>query len=164
MSLIQDSLLTYRAPKLAIRSRLESSNEPQALLYLILGSILHFCGSVPSLLNSSGEIPLTIFLSANFIGVVIFAPLLFYFFAVVGKLGVTLLGWRISWIHSRVALFWAFFVVFPFTLIRGLTTYIPLNIGEILQLGFSFLIFAIFLTYWFVGLHEAKKLTDDNDR
>ena len=161
MSLIQDTLLTYSAPRAIIKSRLISSSEAQALIYLILGSILHFCGSVPFLLNSSGDIPLTVFLSANFIGVVIFAPLLFYFFAVLGKFGVRLLGWRIKWIHSRVALFWAFLAVFPLTLVRGLISYVPTNFGELLQLGFSFLIFAIFLAYWFLGIHEAKKLTDD---
>ncbi len=161
MSLLQDTLLTYGTPRKIINSRLVTSSEAQALLYLILGSVLHFCGSIPFLLNSSGEIPLTVFLSANFIGVVIFAPLLFYFFAVLGKFGVMLLGWRIRWIHSRVALFWAFFAVFPLTMVRGLISYIPINFGDFLQLGFSFLIFAIFLTYWFLGMHEAKNLTDE---
>lgn len=160
MSLIQDTLLTYRTPKKIIKSRLISSDEAQALLYLILGSIFHFCGSIPFLLSSSGDIPLTVFLSANFIGVVIFAPLLFYFFAVLAKFFVMLLGWRVTWIHSRVALFWAFFVVFPITMIRGLISYIPVNFGEFIQLAFSLLIFAIFLVYWCMGMLEAKKLND----
>ena len=160
MSIIQDTLSTYHSPGTIFKARLVSSNDSQAFLYLFLGLVLHFCGSIPNLLKAAGQIQITVYLSANFIGVVILAPLLFYFFAVLGKFGGKLFGWRISWVHSRVALFWAFFVVFPLTMVRGLLTYLPINFGDYLQLGFSLLIFAIFLAYWFVGLYEAKKITD----
>ncbi|MCY3673596.1 MAG: hypothetical protein OXH65_08885 [Paracoccaceae bacterium] len=160
MSLVQDTFLTYSSPRKTIRSRLVSTSEADALIYLMMGLVFNFIGSIPFLLDSSGEIPITAFLSANFIGVVIFAPLLFYFISVLGKFAVMILGWRIRWIHSRIALFWAFFIVFPLIMAKGMITYIPMKYGEILQDSFSILIFAFFLTIWLLGLHEANKLKD----
>ncbi len=158
MSIVKDTFLTYRAPRKTIKSIITSSGESQALLFLILGSILHFFGSIPFLIKSSGDVALTVFLSANFIGVVILAPLIFYFFAVLGKLGTVVIGWKISWMHSRIALFWALYAVFPLTMVRGLLSYAPKTYDETLQVVLSFTIFAIFLFYWFVGMNEANKL------
>ncbi len=160
MMLLREVLSSYYRPRQVLRAKLEATGEGKAFAYLLLGCVMHYCGQLPKLHSSAvafhQDIPIAGNLAGNFFGMIIVAPFMFYVLAVSGRLLVGLMGWDISWSRARVALFWAFLIVFPMSLMNGILWAVLMNetVHRILQA----VIFAVFLGFWLYALYVAKSL------
>lgn len=162
MSLVREILLTYRAPRLALRRQLAGGQrEDRALIYLYLGCVLVFVSSLPrhsrdAFLNP--EIPLEARIGGALLAWLIIMPLVLYGLAALSHLVARQFGGQGTWFGARLALFWAVLSAAPLWLLFGMVA--GFN-GPGPGLGFvGALGFAAFVIFWILGLIEAEGQTE----
>lgn len=158
MSAIRDVLVGYLCPKKIARKRLaETASEGQALGYLISACLLLYIAQIPEMVRDDmtavSEHPLVGIAAGRLLGIAVFAPLLFYALAGLAGLALRMGSNRVSWMRSRIALFWALLAVAPVAMalgiLRGLTD------AQFVLLPASIAVAGLFLLFWISGLKAA---------
>ena len=162
MSVVSDIVAFHIRPRQIVRKRLAiTSGDGEALFYLIVGCLFYFLAQLPEMvrfdLSATVDIPFHGVVAGRFIGVAVFAPILFYIISALTKLALSLTGLKISWINSRISLFWALLATTPAMLslgiIRGL---IP---TDIVLWPATLVVGVLFLFFWIIGLIESLRKT-----
>ena len=158
MSVAKDIFATYRGPG-AVIERLVSGppREDRAIAILMGACVLLFVAQLPALSRDAHETgeDLQMLMGGALLGVVFFAPLLFYAIAAISHLIAKLFGGQGTHWQARMTLFWALLASSPLTLLNGLVAGF---VGESLQLTVvGALWFGVFLWFWISGLIRAEK-------
>lgn len=124
MSLTQDILRSYRAPRAVLRRRIgPDPREDRALAVLMGACLLLFVAQWPGharAAHMAPEVPLDARLTGALMGTIFLLPLLAYAVAAASHLLLRLFGGRGTFHGARVALFWAMLAVAPLMLLNGL--------------------------------------------
>ena len=158
MSVVNNIASTYRGPGRVVAQLLENGqNEARSLAYLMAACAVLFIAQMPRLARQAhltGE-DLNMLMGGSLLGIVFFAPLLFYVLAWVSHLIARVIGGKGTASAARVALFWALLASTPLVLLHGLVAGF---IGPGTQLTLiGFLWFAAFLWFWVAGLRQAER-------
>ena len=155
--LLKEIAGTYFRPKTVIRNKLRSTTEGQAFAYLLLGCILHLCGRIPRLQSDTvsvqSDVPFYGALVANLFGSIFLAPFLFYLVAAFVRILIKIIGIEVSWLHSRMALFWTVLIVFPLAFINGVVW--SLTNSEKLYSICQIILLFVFLGFWVKALYVS---------
>ena len=159
MNFLSDYITTYRRPSFVFRRKILTSNEATAFAYLIFGCLLLFFSQFNEIINSRNSIqvdtPMIGIASATFFGTLIVAPLFFYLIAALIKILTKPFGLRISWLASRIVLFWSLLLAAPWTIVSAV---IMEQTGNRLVYSItSFLVFIWFVFNLIVGYREAAR-------
>lgn len=162
MSVIQDILRSYRAPRAVFRARLgQGPREDRALAVLMGACLLVFAAQLPRLArvaHQTGE-DLNMMLGATMLAWIFIMPLALYAIGTLSHMLARLLGGQGSAFGARFALFWALLCATPLWLLWGLVAGF---IGPSLQMtvtGAAALLAFLFL--WSINLREAERATTD---
>lgn len=124
MSLTQDILQSYRAPRTVLRRRLgPEPREDRALAILMGACLLLFVAQWPGHARAAHlapEVPLDARLTGALMGTIFLLPLLAYAVAAASHLLLRLFGGQGTFHGARMALFWAMLAVAPLMLLNGL--------------------------------------------
>ncbi|MCV2881220.1 YIP1 family protein [Actibacterium sp. XHP0104] len=161
MSVTQDIVRTYRAPRAVVRRQLAGGeNEPRALVYLMAACLLIFVSTLPghsrdAYLNP--EIPLDARIGGSLLSWMIFVPLLMYALAAISHVIARLLGGKGTGFGARIALFWALLAAAPLWLLYGLLDgFVGQGQGPG-QMIVGAIGLCAFLAFWGLGLIEAER-------
>ncbi|TQS72987.1 YIP1 family protein [Rhodobacteraceae bacterium] len=165
MSVLEDILRSYRAPRHVVRGYLaQPRSEPQAFGLLLAALAFVFIAQWPGLSRfaiNHADTPLFALLLGQAFGLLLAVPVL-YVAAQIAHWVAKPFGGRGSAYRSRIALFWALLAVSPVLLLRGLLYGL---IGPSPQLTIAnILIFVIFLVIWLAGLRVAEFETEEPPR
>ena len=160
MSTVADVLAFHLHPRKVVRRRLvETTGEGQALLYLMVACILFFVAQLPELvrvdLRSTNDVPFNGVAAGRFVGGAIFAPLAFYLISAIVTVFLRVVGVKVEWLDSRIALFWALLAIAPAALVLGMLR--GLTDSDAVILPATRVVGSGFLMFWFIGLYEAPK-------
>ena len=158
MSAALDVVAFHIRPRPVAKRRLsETASEGHAFMYLILACLLFFVAQIPELVRldllAESQAPLNALAAGRFVGVAVFAPLLFYTLAALAALAFRAADFRISWLESRISLFWALLATAPSVLILGLLR--GLTQADGILWPASALVGTLFAVFWAIGLSEA---------
>ena len=124
MSLTQDILRSYRAPRAVLRRRIgPEPREDRALAVLMGACLLLFVAQWPGHARAAHlapEVPLDARLTGALMGTIFLLPLLAYAVAAASHLLLRLFGGQGTFHGARMALFWAMLAVAPLMLLNGL--------------------------------------------
>ncbi len=156
MSVTLDIVATYRRPKRVVMQHVRrGSNEPRALMFLMLACGLMFVAQLPSLSRQAYEdgSDVNALMGAALMGWVFIAPLLFYTIAWISNGVMRIVTGSFDGFGSRLALFWALLAAAPLMLLQGLVAGF---IGKGLELTIAqCLWFFALLWFWISGLRAA---------
>lgn len=162
MSVTQDILRSYRAPRAVMRRQMAGGvHEGRAVAYLMIACFLIFIAQWPRLsreatLNPDSP-PLEAQVMATFFAWVLAAPLLFFLIAALSHGLAKVLGGQGDWFGARLALFWTMLAVSPLMLLHGLVAGF---IGPGPQLTIVGAVVALaFCIIWIVSLIEVERPT-----
>ncbi|WP_372603725.1 YIP1 family protein [Actibacterium sp.] len=163
MSVTQDILRTYRAPRAVLRRQLAGGvREDRALVYLLAGCLLIFVSTLPGLSRDAfidPEVPLEARIGASLLAWMILMPLVFYTLAGISHLIARVLGGQGIGFGARLALFWALLAASPLWLLYGLVNgFVGAGAGRTLV---GVLCLAAFGIFWLSGLVEAESAHKD---
>lgn len=166
MSLTQDILQSYRAPRTVLRRRLgPEPREDRALAILMGACLLLFVAQWPGHARAAHlapEVPLDARLTGALMGTIFLLPLLAYALAAASHLVLRAFGGRGTFHGARVALFWAMLAAAPPMLLNGLVRgMIGPGPAEVLTGAFAA---AAFLAIWLAGLRVAEFERGEHDR
>jgi len=158
MSVVMNIAATYRGPGRVVSRLLAAGfTESRSLAYLMAACAVLFIAQLPRLARQAhleGD-DLNMLMGASLLGIVFFAPLMFYALAWAGHLIARVFGGKGTAAAARVALFWALLASTPLVLLHGLVAGF---IGPGTQLSLvGFLWFAAFLWFWIAGLRQAER-------
>ncbi len=157
MSIVQDILRSYRAPRQVFRARLgQERREDRALAVLIAACVIIFVAQWPRLARDSFETgqDLNPLLGGALFGLLFIAPLALYAIGTISHLLARIAGGRGSGYGARFALFWALLAASPLWLFWGL---IAGFIGPGLALsGVGLLALGAFVVFWTLNFREAE--------
>ena len=158
MPVATDVLRAHVAPRQTARRVLRRiDSEGKAFALAFAGCLMLLIAQFPELVRTGGaggaNPTLTALAAGRVIGGLVLAPLLFYALAGLTCASLRILRFPISWMRSRVSLFWALLAVSPAAMLAGLargfagqhpaTTAVPLAV------------LLLFLVFWVSGLLEA---------
>ncbi len=155
-SRLTDILQTYRHPCRVIEGKLTRyPSERRALAYLFAACTIYVAAGIPRLIQEHlahrDNIPLIAGISGAILGVMILLPLALYFLAAATRILLVPLGWRVSWLHSRISLFWASLATAPLALLVGL---IEGFFGRTdLHAALSWFNLGMLILFWMIGLY-----------
>lgn len=162
MSVTDDILRSYRAPRQVLRRRMDGAGEDKALALLMAACLIMFVAQWPYLSRLAFEdpsVPLEARLAGALMGWLFLVPLLAYLVAagahIIGRLA-TGAG---SWFGARMALFWTMLAVSPLWLLNGLVAGF-IGPGPALSLVAT-IAAAAFLVIWGAGLREIYSTRTD---
>ena len=148
-------LLGYASPRTATRSRMALvRNEGQAFAYLLLGCAISFLAQIPylaraDLLDYSNHSFVSL-AAGRLLGLLVFAPLLFYAVAALSGIVLRMIKGRPCWFKMRVALFWAVLAASPAVLIQGvLRGFLDVAFVDVAA---SIAVAMTFLSFWAIGI------------
>lgn len=158
MSVVQEIVATWRAPRAAIRRQLQAGpREDRALVYVMLACLLIFVAQWPRLAREAfldPSVPLEARLGAALFGWMALMPLFFYGLAGFSHLLARMLGGRGTFFGARLALFWTLLVVSPLWLLNGLVAgFIGAGLAQNVV---ATLLSIAFLAIWMLSLAEAE--------
>lgn len=158
MSISRDIAATWARPRRVYARLLAGpAEEGRALAWLMGGLMLALVARLPALARqahlSGGEPPFAGLVAATALGMLVFAPLLFYALAALGGVVARILGAPVTGWAARAALFWALLACAPALLLNGLVAgFVGPGPGATLT---GALAGAAFLVFWVVGLRQA---------
>lgn len=162
MSVTNDIVLTYRAPRRVMRRKLAGGSREDRVLATLMGAcVLIFVAQWPVLSRQAfldPTVPLEARLGAALLAWLFFVPLAAYLIAAATHVLARLLGGRGTWFGARLALFWALLAASPLWLLNGLVAGL-VGPGPALTLVGA-VAFGVFLVFWGVGLWEAERGND----
>ena len=161
MAVASDVVRAYASPRRTARLMLSKVNsESRALALVMIGCTFLFIAQFPELIlqgrTNTGQPTLAAMAAGRVIGTLLFAPLMFYFLAGATGALMRLLGRQISWLHSRVSLFWAVLAASPLVLIEAVAGGLQLN--DLVQQTVSVVTIILFAAFWVSGLVESTSL------
>ena len=161
MAVASDVARAYARPRRTARLILSKADtESRALALVMTGCAFLFIAQFPELIlqgqTNAGHPTLAAMAAGRVIGTLLFAPLLFYFLAGTAGALMRLLGRQISWLHSRVSLFWAVLAASPLVLIEAVARGLQLN--DLVQQAVSVVTIILFAAFWVSGLVESTSL------
>ncbi|MCI2393246.1 YIP1 family protein [Aliiroseovarius sediminis] len=158
MSVIDDVVRSYRAPRAVFRRRLDmGTREDKALAVLMGGCLLVFAAQMPRLARVAHETgdELNMLMGATMLAWIFIMPLVFYAIGTLSHFVVRLFGGKGSAFAARFALFWALLCATPLWLLWGLVAGF---IGEGVQMSLTgALALLAFLLFWSINLREAER-------
>ncbi|UWQ12943.1 YIP1 family protein [Aliiroseovarius sp. M344] len=158
MSVIDDVIRSYRAPRAVFRRRLDlGTREDKALAVLMGGCLLVFAAQLPRLARVAHETgdDLNMLMGATMLGWIFIMPLAFYLFGTLSHILMRLIGGQGTAFGARFALFWALLCATPLWLLWGLVAGF---IGEGVQMTLTgALALLAFLLFWSINLREAER-------
>lgn len=158
MSVTQNIIETYRAPRRVMRRQLAGpESEGRALVYLLIACLLIFVAQWPRLAREAHldpSIPLDAWIGGALLGWIFIAPLFFYLVAALSHLIGRLIGGQGTGYGFRLALFWALLAVSPLWLFYGLVSGFLGSGPQLAFLGLPLLL--LFVYFWMMGLREAQ--------
>ncbi|MDE9448976.1 YIP1 family protein [Aliiroseovarius sp. Z3] len=158
MSVIDDVIRSYRAPRAVFRRRLDlGTREDKALAVLMGGCLLVFAAQLPRLARVAHETDqdLNILMGATMLAWIFIMPLAFYVIGTISHFLMRLLGGQGTAFGARFALFWALLCATPLWLLWGLVAGF---IGEGIQMTLiGALALLAFLLFWSINLREAER-------
>lgn len=158
MSTLSDIVIFHIKPRLVIRRRIShSTGDGEALLYLLLACFAFFLAQIPEMvrlnINYGSEFPFHGMVAARFVGVAIFAPILFYIVSALTRIVLKAGGLKISWLNSRISLFWALLASTPMMLALGVVQ--GLTQSNIVLWSATVIVGLLFLFFWIIGIIES---------
>ncbi len=158
MSVIDDVIRSYRAPRAVFRRRLDlGMREDKALAVLMGGCLLVFAAQLPRLARVAYETgqDLNMLMGATMLAWIFIMPLAFYVIGTLSHLLMRLVGGQGTAFAARFALFWALLCATPLWLLWGLVAGF---IGEGAQMTVTgALALLAFLLFWSINLREAER-------
>ena len=160
-SRLTDILRTYRRPCHVIEGKLKHApSDRRAVAYLFAGCTIYVAAAVPNLIRENltyrHDIPLAAWISGALLGGIIFLPLVFYFLAAAVRILLWPLGWRVSWLHSRISLFWAVLASAPLALLIGISE--GFFGRSTFNAALSWIDLGILVLFWAIGLYISGRL------
>ena len=161
MAVATDIVRAYAGPRRTARLVLSKvDTESKALALVMIGCTFLFIAQFPELVlqgrTNAGQPTLAAMAAGRFIGTLLFAPLMFYLLAGATGALMRLLDRQISWLHSRVSLFWAVLAASPLVLIEAVAGGLQLN--DLVQQTVSVATIVLFTAFWVSGLVESTSL------
>lgn len=159
MSVTDDILRSYRAPREVLRRRIAGAGEDRALALLMAACLVMFVAQWPYLARLAFEdrsVPLEARLAGALMGWLFIVPLAAYAVAAVTCVLARLAGSPITGFGARMALFWALLAASPLWLLNGLVAGL-VGPGPALTMAASAAGLA-FLVIWGAGLREANSI------
>lgn len=156
MSITQDILRAYRAPRAVFQTRVAGAREERALAVLLGGCVVVFIAQWPRLARLAFETgqDLNPLLGGALFGWLFIMPLVFYTVGTLSHVIAKLAKGRGDAYRARFALFWALLCASPLWLLWGLVAGF---IGSSPALSLTGLIaLAAFLFHWSVNFREAE--------
>ncbi|MCK8462277.1 YIP1 family protein [Aliiroseovarius sp. S1339] len=158
MSVIDDVIRSYRAPRAVFQRRLSmGTREDKALAVLMGGCLLVFAAQLPRLArvaHETGE-DLNMLMGATMLAWIFIMPLAFYLIGTLSHFVMRLVGGRGTAFRARFALFWALLCATPLWLLWGMVAGF---IGEGVQMTVTgALALLAFLLFWSINLREAER-------
>ncbi|GHE85121.1 hypothetical protein GCM10016455_00230 [Aliiroseovarius zhejiangensis] len=158
MSVIDDVIRSYRAPRAVFRRRLDlGTREDKALAVLMGGCLLVFAAQLPRLArvaHETGE-DLNMLMGGTMLAWIFIMPLAFYVIGTLSHMLMRLAGGKGTAFGARFALFWALLCATPLWLLWGLVAGF---IGEGVQMSLTgALALLAFLLFWSINLREAER-------
>ncbi|MDD9921004.1 MAG: YIP1 family protein [Boseongicola sp.] len=164
MSVAQDIVRTYRAPKSTLRKRIgDTEREDRALAVLMGACVIMFVAQWPRLSREAHlneTITFDSLLAGALFGWVLMAPLLFYVLAWISHMMLKVLGSPASGYEARMALFWALLAATPLWLLTGLVAGF-IGSGPALTIT-GVLALAAFAIFWLMGLAEIARRPNES--
>lgn len=164
MSVIEDVVRTYRAPRAVFRRRLDTgATESKALAVLMGGCLMVFTAQLPRLARVAHETgdDLNMLMGATLLAWLFIMPLALYAIGTLSHMLLRLIRARGTAFSARFALFWALLCASPLWLLWGLVAGF---IGEGLQLSLiGALALLAFVLFWSINLREAEFGSDHSD-
>ena len=158
MSVTQDIIRTYRAPRAVVRRHLDAGQrEDRAIAILMAACVVIFVAQWPLLSRKSFEdpgVPLQALLGEALLGWVFMMPLVFYGLAAVSRIVAMAFGGRGTWYSARISLFWTLLAVSPLMLFRGLVAGF-IGPSPALMIA-DFGVTAAFFVIWIQALRESE--------
>ena len=158
MSVIDDVIRSYRAPRAVFRHRLSmGTREDKALAVLMGACLLVFAAQLPRLARVAHETgqELNMLMGATMLAWIFIMPLVFYVIGTLSHVLMRLVGGHGSTFAARFALFWALLCATPLWLLWGLVAGF---IGEGVQMTLTgALALLAFLLFWSINLREAER-------
>ncbi|SEW17527.1 hypothetical protein SAMN05444851_1874 [Aliiroseovarius sediminilitoris] len=158
MSVIDDVIRSYRAPRAVFRRRLDlGAREDKALAVLMGGCLLVFAAQLPRLARVAHETgqDLNMLMGATMLAWIFIMPLAFYLIGTLSHVLMRLVGGHGNAFAARFALFWALLCATPLWLLWGLVAGF---IGEGVQMTLTgALALLAFLLFWSINLREAER-------
>ena len=159
MSLVQNIIRTYRAPRKAFVGLIaQDPREPQVLMFMMLACGLIFVSQWPVLSRAAFLDPSVTFqqrMGGALFGIMFLLPLLLYGLAGLVQLGLRLIAGRVLGLHVRLVLFWSLLAVTPLMLVRGgLSAFLGATPAVT---AFGFVVLAVFLYILGAGLRVAVR-------
>lgn len=158
MSVIDDVIRSYRAPRAVFRRRLDlGAREDKALAVLMGGCLMVFAAQLPRLARVAYETgqDLNMLMGATMLAWIFIMPLAFYVIGTLSHMLMRLVGGQGTAFAARFALFWALLCATPLWLLWGLVAGF---IGEGAQMTVTgALALLAFLLFWSINLREAER-------
>lgn len=158
MSVIDDVIRSYLAPRAVFRRRLDlGAREDKALAVLMGGCLLVFAAQLPRLARVAYETgqDLNMLMGATMLAWIFIMPLAFYVIGTLSHMLMRLVGGQGTAFAARFALFWALLCATPLWLLWGLVAGF---IGEGAQMTVTgALALLAFLLFWSINLREAER-------
>lgn len=164
MSVTTEILRTYRAPRDVVRrlfAEAETDDRPEAraLVFLLLGCFILFCGRIPGLfaadLTGPDSAPREALVTITLFLMMTVWPLFFLLMAGLVHLFARFVGGRGTHGRSRLAIAWTVLAVSPLALLRGM---VEALIGPGPELLFADSLIALaFCAIWAISLIEAER-------
>lgn len=159
MSVTQDIVSSYRAPRSVVRKLLSmGEREDRAFAILMAACVVIFVSRWPALARQAHveQSELNPLLGGSLFALLFILPLVAYLMAFISHVVLRLVGRKQSAFGARMALFWALIATGPLYLLVGL---VEGFIGEGVALTIvGALWFAVFLWIWISGLIEAGRV------
>ncbi len=165
MSVTNDMMRTWRAPRVVMRELLsQGQREDRALAFLMIACIVIFIAQWPRLsriaagfdLAAGADVPeLSQLIAYEFLGWLMVWPLMFYAIGAVSHVVAKLVGGQGSWYTARLALFWSLLATTPAALLYGMMAGFLGNTAGTQLVGVFWL--GAFAIIWMLTLREAEK-------
>lgn len=166
MSVVQNIVRTYRAPKEAFAGLIsQGPREPQLLAFMLLACGLIFVAQWPVMSRAAFEDPTVTFqqrMGGALFGIMFMLPLLLYGLAGLLQLGLRAFRRGVAGLHVRLVLFWSLLAITPLMLLRGgLSAFL----GPIPAVtAFGFVVLVVFLYILGAGIGVIARMGADNTR
>lgn len=121
MSLVEDILRAYRAPRSVMQAQIDRGiTEAQTLFYGMFFGVINLIANYPRIANTQADPEVIMgMISGIFIAYIFFLPLMLYALAGVIHLVLLKFGGQASWAEARRAFNWSAVCVIPFVLCSG---------------------------------------------
>ena len=157
MSVSNDIVRTYFAPREVQARRMAAQREDRAIAVLLAACVLISVSQWPRLAREAffdSTIDLQMQMGTTFFAWVFIAPLGLYAIAALTHIIARVVGGRGTWFRARMALFWALLAASPLWLFHGLVAGF-IGPGPALS-GVGLLALVAFVVFWGAGLSVAE--------